>query len=576
MRKQILLILAGVALVAGAGQLEAAGNRPTRGANGTPIDLVICLDTSGSMTNLIDSARGRLWDIVTELSKAQPTPSLRVGLLTYGTPGTSTADQGWVVKQVDLTNDLDSMYGKMMGLTTEGGDEFVGWVLDDAISTMSWSEDARALKLIFVAGNESADQGSDQRNFRYVTEQAREKDIVINPIYAGDREQGIHEMWAEVTNYGRGYYLAIDAEHGTIQTTTPFDAALRSLNTELNSTYIPYGAKGAAGLANQRAQDANARKLGVQSCSSRVAAKGCGLYTNAVWDLVDATQQEDFKLASLKSQDLPEEMRSMTIEQRRAYIEGMRAVRQTINKKITATNTDRQAYLSAESRKDNAGKLSLDVAMLQALRDQARTKGFSFPAAPLPPAELMEPTVEKEDTPELPESFLENINALVDALPVLVYRVGAYETKHQEFATILANHTGTSIGFGMGGQVFATKAQAAEGLLPLLKDESSRLQTIEVVHAPDSPFVYTEALRSASGQQKGKPRYRLGGIDFPSNQAAETAAARIRSMLAGPTAIELTATRAGDARMETASAQLTSQIRAIAVIAARAFIDLGC
>ena len=66
------------------------------------------------MTHLIDSARGRLWDIVTELSKARPTPRLRVGLLTYGTPDTSTADQGWVVKQVDLTNDLDTMYGKMM------------------------------------------------------------------------------------------------------------------------------------------------------------------------------------------------------------------------------------------------------------------------------------------------------------------------------------------------------------------------------------------------------------------------------------------------------------------------------
>ncbi len=576
MRKQILLILLSVALVAGPGQLEAASDRPTQEANGTPIDLVICLDTSGSMTHLIDSARGRLWDIVTELSKARPTPRLRVGLLTYGTPDTSTADQGWVVKQVDLTNDLDTMYGKMMALTTKGGDEFVGWVLGDAISTMSWSEDARALKLIFVAGNESADQGADQRNFRYVTEQAREKDIVINPIYAGDREQGIHEMWAEVANHGRGYYLAIDAEHGTIQTATPFDAALRSLNAELNSTYIPYGKKGAAGLANQRAQDANARKLGVQSCSSRVAAKGCSLYTNAVWDLVDATQQEDFKLASLKSQDLPEDMRSMTIEQRRAYIEGMRAVRQTIHKKITATNADRQAYLSAKSRKDNTGKLSLDEAMLQALRAQARTKGFSFPTAPLPPAELMRSTVEKEDTPELPETFQENIDALVDALPALVYRVSAYETKHQEFATVLANHTGTAIGFAMGGQVFATKAQAAEKLLPLLKDESNRLQTIEVVHVPGSPFVYTEAQRSAAGQQKGKPRYRLGGIDFPRKQDAETAAGRIRSMLAGPTAIERTATRAGDSRVDTGSAQLTSQIRSIAMIAAWAFIDLGC
>ena len=57
-----------------------------------PVDLVICLDTSGSMEQLIDSVRGRIWDIVTELSFLQPTPHLRVGLLTYGTPSTSTAE----------------------------------------------------------------------------------------------------------------------------------------------------------------------------------------------------------------------------------------------------------------------------------------------------------------------------------------------------------------------------------------------------------------------------------------------------------------------------------------------------
>ena len=128
----------------------------------------------------------------------------------------------------------------------------------------------------------------------------------------------------------------------------------------------------------------------------------------------------------------------------------------------------------------------------------------------------------------------------------------------------------------MSGPVFATKDQAAERLLPLLKDESNRLQTIEVVHVPGTPFVYSEAQRSAAGQQKGKPRFRLGGIDFPREQDAENAAARIRSMLAGPMATQPTATRAGDPQMDTASAQLTSQIRSIAVIAARAFIDLGC
>ena len=48
------------------------------------IDLVIALDTSGSMDGLIDSARQKLWDIVNDLATAKPTPLLRVGLISFG------------------------------------------------------------------------------------------------------------------------------------------------------------------------------------------------------------------------------------------------------------------------------------------------------------------------------------------------------------------------------------------------------------------------------------------------------------------------------------------------------------
>ncbi|MCZ6812315.1 MAG: hypothetical protein O7D97_09960, partial [Planctomycetota bacterium] len=42
------------------------------------VDLVICLDTSGSMQGLIESAKQKLWGIVNDLALAEPTPELRV------------------------------------------------------------------------------------------------------------------------------------------------------------------------------------------------------------------------------------------------------------------------------------------------------------------------------------------------------------------------------------------------------------------------------------------------------------------------------------------------------------------
>lgn len=349
---------------------------------GTPdekraVDLVICLDTSGSMTALIDSARARLWDIVNELATAKPTPQLRVGLLTYGSPSNSTAAQGWVLRQTDLTGDLDTLYAKMMGMTTNGGDEFVGWALNDALQTMSWSEDPDALKLIFVAGNESADQAAAQFNFRSVCKTARDRGITVNAIYAGDRQAGINEYWDQVGLHGGGSYHAISMEAGTVQIETPQDKTLLELNVKLNATYIPYGERGADGKRNQLEQDANAARVGEQSTIDRSVAKSTKLYNNAFWDLVDASDREEFDFAEIDDEALPQNMQSMTLAEKKAYVVEMKSKRAAISAKIAEVNEARAAFIKRERAKQG-GATSLDEAILKSLREQAQAKGFTF------------------------------------------------------------------------------------------------------------------------------------------------------------------------------------------------------
>lgn len=343
------------------------------------VDLVICLDTSGSMTALIDSARARLWDIVNEFGKAKPIPKLRVALLTYGSPNLANAAQGFVVRQIDLTSDLDSVYEKMMSMTTNGGDEFVGWVLNDAVRTLSWSSDPKALRLIYVAGNESADQAAEQFNFRQVSQLATGKDIIINSIYAGDRAQGIKEMWQAVAQYGGGTYAAIEMDEGTYQISAPQDAMLQKLNIELNVTYVPYGARGRVGRKKQLDQDENAARMGEQSANSRTAAKATAMYSNSKWDLVDAVEEKDFRLESVEKEALPEAMRSMTIQEREAYVGGMRAARGAVQNKIKKLSKARDEFLKKERARQKIGdKTSLDDALLKSIREHAEKKGFKF------------------------------------------------------------------------------------------------------------------------------------------------------------------------------------------------------
>jgi hypothetical protein len=345
------------------------------------VDVVICLDTSGSMTDLIDSARARLWDIVSTLSKARPMPRLRVGLLTYGSPSNSTGSGGWIVKHTDLTDDLDVVYSRMMGMHTDGGDEFVGWVLHDAVESMSWSNDPRALRIIFVAGNESADQARERHDFRYVAEKARNRGILINSIYAGSRDQGVAENWHLVAQSGGGNFNAIDMKCGTVQVPTPYDDTLRKLNDALNSTYLPYGVAGREREAMQRDQDGQAMAMGPQTMSSRAAAKAGALYQNSVWDLVDASNSKDFDLDDVPVASLPGAMQSMNPEQRVDYLKQVTRKRGDVQREIQETDMRRQQFLQ-QRLASAGGSVSLDQAILASLRSQAEALGFQFADAP--------------------------------------------------------------------------------------------------------------------------------------------------------------------------------------------------
>src|SRR5437660_5315931 len=180
------------------------------------IDVVICLDVSNSMDGLIASAKAKLWDVVNDLGKIKPTPNLRVGLYSYGHNNYPT-DRGWVRKDVDLTTDLDGVYQKLNGLTTFGGEEYVARVCRDAIAEQKWSEDKKALKMIFVCGNEPADQ--DRKvHLKDVAQLALKNDIIINTIYCerGPRFLGEAKGWEEFARQSEGRYALINMKRGTV------------------------------------------------------------------------------------------------------------------------------------------------------------------------------------------------------------------------------------------------------------------------------------------------------------------------------------------------------------------------
>lgn len=339
------------------------------------IDLAICLDTSGSMSGLINAARQKLWAVVNDLAAAEPQPTLRVALLTFGNDE-HMAENGWVRLDSEFTTDLDLISQRLFALRTNGGTEYVGRVLQGA-ATLDWTASDDGLKLVIVAGNESADQ-DQETPARQMCRSLIARGIMVDAIFCGAATDEVAPTWMEVAKLADGQFAAIDQNDGTIVITTPYDVRLTELSAALNETYIPFGAAGGAGAANQAAQDENAAKLNSAAAASRAATKAQGLYQCA-WDLVDACRSGEVKLASVAADELPEAMRQMTAEQRAAYVDSLAGRRGEIQRQIGELSAMRDAHIAEEVKRQalDASK-SFDEALRRAVRDQARAKGFGF------------------------------------------------------------------------------------------------------------------------------------------------------------------------------------------------------
>lgn len=363
--------------------LAAATARPAN-ACGVPedckpapqvIDLAICLDTSGSMSGLINSAKQKLWDIVNDLAMAQPQPTLRVALLTFGNLDHET-ENGWVNVDSGLTSDLDEISRKLFALGTNGGTEYVGRVLQSA-GQLDWHPSDNALKLVVVAGNESADQDRETP-FRKMCGELIARGIMVNSIYCGPVHDSVAPGWMEVAELAEGRFASIDQDNGTKVVVTPFDSELATLSTRLNETYLPFGAQGQAGLANQAEQDTNAGSLNAAASASRAVTKAQSLY-QCSWDLVDACTSGKVKIADVSADELPVDMQSMTIAQRDEHITEMSRRRAAVQDRIKQLSGERAAWVAEELRRlavDDSN--SFDNAIRSAIREQAGSKGFTF------------------------------------------------------------------------------------------------------------------------------------------------------------------------------------------------------
>lgn len=341
------------------------------------IDVAFCLDTTGSMSGLIEGAKQKIWGIVNTVAAAQPKPELRIALVAY-------RDQGdaYVTRKFEFTSDLETMYTQLRALSADGGGdtpEHVNRALSDAVNGLQWSQDAGALKIVYLVGDAPPHMDyQDGYDYHRIMRDASSRGIIVNTVQCGGIEE-TRQVWQEIARLADGKYTAIDQTGGMVAVASPYDEELARLSRDLNSTYVAYGDEGGRMAATQAENDSDAETRAPAAAAERAASKAGGLYRNERWDLVDADKSGSVKLEAMKPAELPEDLRGKTVEEQRAYLDQKGKDRDQIQKKIFDLSKKREDYVQNELKKSGSKSSSaFDEKVRSMLKEQAKDKGIKF------------------------------------------------------------------------------------------------------------------------------------------------------------------------------------------------------
>lgn len=341
------------------------------------VKIALLLDTSNSMDGLINQAKAQLWDIVNKFTQArcgnEETPELQIALYQYGNDGLSSRE-GYIQQVLGFSDDLDEISEKLFSLTTNGGEEFCGEVIQTSLKQLEWGKNEDNLKMIFIAGNEPFNQG--KLNYQDAVTNAKEKDIVVNTIFCGNYEQGINTFWKNGATLTGGEYIAIDHNRKVVHIDTPYDEVIIKLNSKLNKTYISYGSLGQAKMKSQLTEDTNAMTMAEGVAVKRAVSKSSSLYKNSKWDLVDAVEEESVVIDDIPDKELPAELRGKSKEELKSFISAKQKERKQIQKEIQEANSKREAYIAKNQKEGAQGEL--ENAMLRAIKKQAEKKNYRW------------------------------------------------------------------------------------------------------------------------------------------------------------------------------------------------------
>lgn len=374
--KSITLLLA--ALAAFTVPLHAEKTVQPSPAKKPRIEVCFVLDTTGSMSGLIEGAKQKIWSIANEIVAAKPTPVVKFGLVAYRDRG-----DDYVTKRTGLTDDIDAIYADLRKLSAQGGGDWpesVNEALHEAVHKIEWSADRSVLKIIYLVGDAPPHTDyQDGPTYPDVCAAAAKRDLIINTVQCGNAAD-TRTVWTEIARRSEGQYVALAQTGNMIAIATPFDEPLAKLNVEIGKTLVPWGAPAAqaAVLAKQQTIELSAFSVAADRLSYN--AKSGGKAVQGTGELLDEMKEGKIKLSEVRRDQLPTDLQKLSESELQAKLEATSAQRTKLQEQIADLAKQREAFVATEQKRLAAeGKGdAFDSKVAEILREQAKKKGIKY------------------------------------------------------------------------------------------------------------------------------------------------------------------------------------------------------
>lgn len=343
----------------------------TKPAASRLVEVCFVLDTTGSMSGLIDGAKKKIWSIANSIIAADPKAKVRFALVPYRDRG-----DDYVTRVFDLTDDLDKVFADLQSFEAGGGGdgpESVNQALDEAVSKVAWTSDGETAKFIFLVGDFPPHMDyPDDVKFPKTCEAAVKKNLIINTVQCGDQSETA-EIWREIARRGEGTYVALEQSGGMIAVDTPMDGEIAELSAQIGALAVPYGS-----VEQQR----EVASKTVAAASAPAAVQADRAYFNTAsgkaiqgrGDLISDVRESSVALDAIPDAELPENMRAMSAEQRVEYLKAQGEKRDALNARVAELSKQRQAYIAEQNRKLPASADAFDAKVSETVKMQLERK----------------------------------------------------------------------------------------------------------------------------------------------------------------------------------------------------------